>query len=99
MALVKSSALYREESDIWDGPLCMCVEGVKTDSVTSALRVGEQVQGVSVLIYQINNNHETKCTDMKAESITPEERTKGSDTYWEDNQGGDGVQVSVMRRW
>jgi hypothetical protein len=43
-------------------------------------------------------------TDMKAEPITHEERTKGGDRYKEDNQGGDGVQVSVMmcrcaRRW
>jgi hypothetical protein len=35
---------------------------------------------------------------MKTESIKAEERTKESDRYREDNQGGDGVQVSVMRR-
>ena len=29
-------------------------------------------------------------TDMKTESMTPEERTKRSDRYREDNQGGDG---------
>ena len=37
--------------------------------------------------------------DSETESITPEERTKGSDRYRQDNQGGDGVQVSVARRW
>ena len=62
-----------------------------------ALRFGKQVQGVSVLI-NIRNNEHKQCTDMKTESITPEERTKGSDTYREDNQGGDGDQVSVRRR-
>ena len=44
----------------------------------------------------MNTKHK-QCTDKKTESITPEERTKGSDRYREDNQGGD-VQVSVMRR-
>ena len=29
---------------------------------------------------------------MKTESITPEERTKGSDRYREGNTGGDGVE-------
>ena len=36
------------------------------------------------------NTKQTQRTDMKTESITPKERTKGSDRYREDNQGGDG---------
>jgi hypothetical protein len=32
---------------------------------------------------------------MKTESITPEERTKGSDRYREDNQEGDGCECHV----
>ena len=59
------------------------------------LRVGKQVQGVSVSINKISMKH--KRTNMKTESLTTEERTKGSDRYREDNQGGDGVQVSVAR--
>ena len=56
----------------------------------SALRVGKQVQGMSVLINKQNNKHGPQLTHhMKTESITPEERTKGSDRYREDNQGGD----------
>ena len=35
------------------------------------------------------------CTGMKTESITPEERTKGSDRCREDNQGGDGGECHV----
>ena len=55
----------------------------------------------SVLINKRNKKTQTtnKRTDMKTESITPEERTKGSDRYREDNRGGDGVQVSVMKHW
>ena len=45
----------------------------------------------------MNTKHKQR-TDLKTESITPEERTKGSDRYKEDNQGGDGVQVSVIMR-
>jgi hypothetical protein len=45
------------------------------------------------------NKHEKQAMHRhETESITPEERTKGSDIYREDNQGGDGVQVSVMRQ-
>ena len=66
----------------------------------SALRVGKQGQGVSVLINKENNKHETQTMHRyETESITPEERTKRSDRYREGNQGGDGVQLSVMRRW
>ena len=55
--------------------------------VTSALRVGKQVQGVSVLINKQNNKPETQTTHRyETESITPKERTKGSDRYREDNQ-------------
>jgi hypothetical protein len=62
-----------------------------TASVTIALKVRKQVQGVRALI----NEHETQTT----ESITPEERTKGNERYREDGggEGGDRVQVSVMR--
>jgi hypothetical protein len=56
-------------------------------TVRIALRVGKQIQGLSVLINKQTQN-----------SITPEERTNGRDRYREDNQGGDGVQVSVMRQ-
>ena len=39
-------------------------------------------------------------TDMKhKQSITPRERTNGSDSYREGIQEGDGVQVSLMRHW
>jgi hypothetical protein len=66
----------------------------------SVLRVGKQVQGVSVSINKQNNKHETQTMyRYETESITPEERSKGSDRYRGDNQGGEGVQVSVMRRW
>jgi hypothetical protein len=65
--------------------------------VTSALKVGKQVQGVSVLINKRNDEHKQR-TDMKTDSIIPEERTKESDRNREDNQGGEGVQLSVMRR-
>ena len=45
----------------------------------------------------MNTKHK-QHTDMKTESITYEERTKGSGRYREDNQGGDGVQVSDRYR-
>jgi hypothetical protein len=46
----------------------------------------------------MNTKHK-HLTDIKTESITPEERTKWSERYREDIQGDDGVQVSVMRHW
>ena len=53
-------------------------------------RVGKQVQGVSVSINKLNQ-HVTQTMhrhDLGTETITP----------GEGNQGGDGVQVSLMTR-
>jgi hypothetical protein len=60
--------------------------------VTSALRVGKQVQGVSVLIDKRNiiQNKKTRTThrhDTGTETVTPGDRTKASEKYREGKSG------------
>ena len=60
--------------------------------VTSALRVGKQVQGVSVLINKRNiiQNKKTRTTHRHdTETVTPGDGTKASEKYREGNQESD----------